>query len=60
MRRIDEHLAAYVTADPDSLVFTASRGGPLFRSTFARRVWKQLWLGLGSTDSPSMASGTAL
>ena len=40
MRRMDEHLAAYVAADPDGLVFTASRGGPLFRSTFARHVWK--------------------
>ena len=40
MRRMDEHLAAYVAADPDGLVFTASRGGPLFRSIFARHVWK--------------------
>jgi integrase len=40
MRRIEEHLATYVEADLDSLVFTASRGGPLFRSTFARDVWR--------------------
>ena len=40
MRRIEEHLAAYVEPDSDSLVFTASRGGPLFRSTFARDVWR--------------------
>ena len=40
MRRLDQHLAAYVGASPDALVLTASRGGPLFRSTFARHVWR--------------------
>jgi integrase len=39
MRRIEEHLAAFVSADPDALVFTAPRGGPLFRGTFGRHVW---------------------
>ena len=40
MRRIEEHLAAYVGPEPDALLFTASRGGPLFRSTFARDAWR--------------------
>jgi integrase len=39
MRRIEQHLADYVGPEPDALVFTASKGGPLFRSTFARHVW---------------------
>jgi integrase len=47
MRRIDEHLAAHVGGNPDGLVFTASRGGPLFRSTFARHVWKPAVAGAG-------------
>ena len=40
MRRIEEHLATYVEPEPDALLFTASRGGPLFRSTFAREAWR--------------------
>jgi integrase len=40
MRRLEEHLAANVGSDPEALVFTASKGGPLFRSTFARDVWR--------------------
>jgi hypothetical protein len=39
MRRIEEHLSEYVGPESDALVFTASKGGPLFRSTFARHVW---------------------
>jgi integrase len=39
MRRLEQHLADHVGAEPDALVFTASRGGPLFRSTFAREAW---------------------
>lgn len=39
MRRIEDHLATDVGAHPDALVFTASKGGPLFRSTLARHVW---------------------
>ncbi|MBA8792499.1 integrase [Friedmanniella endophytica] len=38
MRRIDEHLATYVGAEADALLFVAPRGGPLFRS-FGRQVW---------------------
>jgi integrase len=40
MRRIEHHLATYVDPGPDALVFTGARGGPLFRSTFGRHVWK--------------------
>jgi integrase len=40
MRRIEQHLTSYVAPDPDALVFTATRGGPLFRSPFARYIWK--------------------
>lgn len=40
MRRVEDHLGAYVGPEPDALLFTASRGGPLFRSTFARHVWQ--------------------
>lgn len=39
MRRIDEHLAEFVPAQSDALVFTGARGMPLFRSTFGRQVW---------------------
>jgi integrase len=40
MRRIEHHLASYVGPGQSALVFAASRGGPLFRSTFARDVWR--------------------
>ena len=30
----------YVGPEPDALVFTAPRGGPLARSLFGRRVWQ--------------------
>ena len=40
MRRIEDHLSGYVEPEPDALLFTASRGGPLFRSTFAREAWR--------------------
>jgi integrase len=40
MRRLEEHLTAHVGPSSDALVFTASKGGPLFRSTFARDVWR--------------------
>jgi integrase len=40
MRRIEKHLAAHVDNDPDALVFTAAKGGPLFRGTFARDAWR--------------------
>lgn len=32
MQRLEQHLDHYVGASPDSLVFTATGGGPLFRS----------------------------
>src|SRR5688500_2548911 len=40
MRQVEERLSRYVDPDPDALVFTAPRGGPLARSLFARRVWQ--------------------
>lgn len=40
MRRLDQHLADHVGPEPDALVFTAQRGGPLFRSTFAPEAWR--------------------
>lgn len=40
MRRLEEHLMTYVGPEPDALVFTAPRGGPLARSLFGRRVWQ--------------------
>lgn len=40
MRRVESHLAAYVPAAPDALVFTAAKSGPLFRGTFARDIWR--------------------
>ena len=40
MRRLEQHLADHVEPEPDALVFTARRGGPLFRSTFAREAWR--------------------
>ncbi len=40
MSRIEDHLSSEVGPEPDALVFTAPRGGPLFRSTFGREVWQ--------------------
>ena len=40
MRRIEAHLAEFVESDPEALMFTAAKGGPLFRGTFARDVWR--------------------
>ena len=40
MRRLEEHLDKFVGSDPDALVFTAASGGPLFRGTFGRHVWR--------------------
>jgi integrase len=39
-RRIEQHLAVAVGSEPDAVVFTSRRGGLLFRSTFAREVWR--------------------
>jgi integrase len=46
MRRLEQHVAAHVGSEADALVFTARRGGPLFRSTFAREVSE--WAGHNS------------
>ena len=35
-----EHLANRVGTEPDALVFTAPRGGPLLRKAFASGYWK--------------------
>ncbi len=35
-----EHLEAHVAVDPDALVFTAPKGGPLRRTGFAQRCWR--------------------
>lgn len=40
MRRLEQHLADHVGPEPDALVATARRGGPLFHSTFAREAWR--------------------
>jgi integrase len=40
MRRIEQHLAVAVGSEPDAVVFTSQRGGLLFRSPFARGVWR--------------------
>jgi integrase len=40
MRRLDQHLATYVEPGSGALVFTASKGGPLFRGTFTRDIWR--------------------
>jgi integrase len=40
IRRLEEHLVSFVGPEPDALVFTAPRGGPLARSLFSRRVWR--------------------
>lgn len=40
MRRLEWHLSAHVAPEPDALLSTARRGGPLFRSTFAREAWR--------------------
>lgn len=34
------HLATNVENDPDALIFTAAKGGPLRLSNFRRRVWR--------------------
>ncbi len=40
MRQIEDHLSDHVGKEGDALVFTAPHGGPLFRSTFSRDVWR--------------------
>jgi integrase len=40
MQQIEEHLRDHVDPEGDALVFTATQGGPMFRSTFSRDVWQ--------------------
>jgi integrase len=40
MRQIEDHLSEHVDNEGDALVFTAPHGGPLFRTTFSRDVWR--------------------
>lgn len=40
MSRIAEHLDQFVESSADSLVFTTAAGGPLYRGTFGRHVWR--------------------
>lgn len=40
MRRLEQHLATYVGSGSGALVFTAAKGGPLFRGTFTRDIWR--------------------
>ena len=40
MRRLAQHLAEHVGPESEALVFTGPCGGPLFRGTFSRDVWR--------------------
>jgi integrase len=50
MWRLVQHLATHVDISPEAPVFTGSRGGPLFRSTFARHFWKPAVARAGPND----------
>jgi integrase len=50
MRRIEEHLAAHVAPDADALLFTAAQGGPMFRGTISREVWRPAVTRAGLAD----------
>jgi integrase len=39
MRELETHLATYTGPDADDLVFTAAKGGPMYRGTFWPTVW---------------------
>ncbi len=39
-RKLEDHLAAFVGPEPDSLVFTSDTGQPLRLSNFRERIWK--------------------
>lgn len=39
MGRIEEHFRQHVAPEGGALVFTGSRGGPMFRATFSQQVW---------------------
>jgi integrase len=47
---LEEHLDRFVDPDPDALVFTADRGGPLRNGGFHSRVWKPV---VATTNLPS-------
>lgn len=49
MRRLEDHVCRHVAADPDALVFIGPRGGPLFRGTFSRDVWRPAVMRAGLT-----------
>jgi integrase len=59
MRRLEEHLMTYVGPEPDALVFTAPRGGPLARSLLAVESGSQPSRNLGYRKSHSMGFDTA-
>jgi len=48
--RLAEHLAHYVEADPEALVFTEARGGPLRRKAFSADHWKPALESAGIED----------
>ncbi|GAA3612761.1 tyrosine-type recombinase/integrase [Microlunatus ginsengisoli] len=50
MRQLEDHLRLYVGPEPGAVVFTASRGGPLYRATFARQVWRPAAKAAGLPD----------
>ena len=50
MRQLDEHLRLFVGPEAGAVVFTASRGGPLYRATFARQVWRPAAKAAGLSD----------
>lgn len=50
MSQIADHLQRHVGAGGDALVFTGSQGGPMFRATFARQVWRPATLQAGLHD----------
>ena len=48
--QIADHLQRHVGAEGDALVFAGSQGGPMFRATFARQVWRPATLQAGLHD----------
>ena len=48
--RLAEHLAHHVEADPEALVFTEPRGGPLRRKAFSANHWKPALESAGIED----------
>ena len=50
MRQLQEHLRQFVGPDGNALVFTGSRGGPLYRGTFTRQIWRPAATSAGLPD----------